>query len=62
MHDVASQAFPFAACNIEKWVWPGDEAMVLLSMLTQGSEQATEWRAAADSEYKLSMENDTLEL
>ena len=21
-----TQAFPFAACNIEKWVWPGDEA------------------------------------
>ena len=28
MHDVASQAFPFSACNIEKWVWPGDEATI----------------------------------
>ena len=25
--DFANQAFPFSACNIEKWVWPGDEAM-----------------------------------
>ena len=24
--DFANQAFPFSACNIEKWVWPGNEA------------------------------------
>ena len=24
--DVAYQAFPLSACNIERWVWPGDEA------------------------------------
>ena len=26
--DVAYQAFPLSACNIERWVWPGDEAMM----------------------------------
>ena len=23
---LAHQAFPLSACNIERWVWPGDEA------------------------------------
>ena len=26
--DFANQALPFSACNIEKWVWPGNEARV----------------------------------
>ena len=26
--DVAYQAFPLSACNIERWVWPEDEATV----------------------------------
>ena len=28
--DFANQAFPFSACNIEKWVWPGNEARTML--------------------------------
>ena len=28
--DFANQAFPFSACNIEKWVWPGNEARCIM--------------------------------
>ena len=31
--DVAYQAFPLSACNIERWVWPGDEANVIAPSL-----------------------------
>ena len=31
------QCYPFSACNSEKWVWPGDEAMYTVCVCNFGN-------------------------
>ena len=41
--DFANQAFPFSACNIEKWVWPGNEAKVNVLMYLEFVPEVFNW-------------------